>query len=62
MTSGGRESVWGLTYDTEHIVMTPSAVCARRDALSMSRFTGKERDTESGNDYFGGWSMWNGGW
>jgi len=30
-----------------------SAVCVRSAHFSRSRFTGKERDTESGNDYFG---------
>ena len=33
--------------------MTISAVCATTECFSRSRFTGKERDTESGNDYFG---------
>jgi len=33
--------------------MTPSAVCATPVCFSRYRFTGKERDTESGNDYFG---------
>ena len=32
--------------------MTLSAVCATTVRFSRSRFTGKERDTESGNDYF----------
>ena len=32
--------------------MTISAVCATTECFSRSRFTGKERDTESGNDYF----------
>ena len=31
----------------------PSTVCAITVYLSQSRYTGKERDTESGNDYFG---------
>jgi RHS repeat-associated protein len=30
-----------------------SATCASTVCLSRSRFTGNERDTESGNDYFG---------
>ena len=33
--------------------MTGSAVCATKLLFVRSRFTGKERDTESGNDYFG---------
>lgn len=33
--------------------MTLSAVCAIRVRFSHSLFTGKERDAESGNDYFG---------
>ena len=33
--------------------MTMSAVCASAVRFSRSRYTGKERDTESGNDYFG---------
>ena len=33
--------------------MTASAVCATRDCFFLCRYTGKERDTESGNDYFG---------
>jgi RHS repeat-associated protein len=32
--------------------MTPSAVCTTGSHFSRSRFTGKERDNESGNDYF----------
>ena len=32
--------------------MTQPAVCADRVCFSRSRYTGKERDTESGNDYF----------
>ena len=32
---------------------TNSTVCASNARFSPSRFTGKERDTESGNDYFG---------
>jgi hypothetical protein len=35
--------------------MTLSAVCATSEASNaQSRSTGKERDTESGNDYFEG--------
>jgi len=33
--------------------MTLSAVCASDVRFAPSRFTGKERNTESGNDYFG---------
>jgi RHS repeat-associated protein len=33
--------------------MTQSAVCASDVCFASSRFTGKERDTESGLDYFG---------
>ena len=33
--------------------MTTSAVCAKEHSQSRLHFTGKERDTESGNDYFG---------
>jgi RHS repeat-associated protein len=33
--------------------MMHSAVCATTVCFPPSRFTGKERDTESGNDYFG---------
>lgn len=33
--------------------MTISAVSAKEHAQSRSRYTGKERDQESGNDYFG---------
>ena len=32
--------------------MTHSAVCVVRVRFRQSRYTGKERDTESGNDYF----------
>jgi hypothetical protein len=36
--------------------MTISGVCTSTVCFSPSHFTGKERDTESGNDYFGdGW-------
>jgi RHS repeat-associated protein len=33
--------------------MTLSAACAKEHVQILSRSTGKERDTESGNDYFG---------
>jgi RHS repeat-associated protein len=32
--------------------MTPSSICATSVCSSQCNFTGKERDTESGNDYF----------
>ncbi|MGA9671014.1 MAG: RHS repeat-associated core domain-containing protein [Terracidiphilus sp.] len=32
--------------------MTGSDVCATTVCFLRSRYTGKERDTESGNDYF----------
>lgn len=35
------------------MVMTQSAICASEVRFASSRYTGKERDTESGNDYFG---------
>jgi len=41
------------TCDGASISTTPSTVCASTPRFSPSRFTGKERDTESGNDYFG---------
>jgi RHS repeat-associated protein len=33
--------------------MTQSTICASHPPFAPPRFTGKERDTESGNDYFG---------
>jgi RHS repeat-associated protein len=39
-------------YDDEHTTMTQSAICASDVCFAPTRFTGKERDTESGNDYF----------
>jgi len=33
--------------------MMTSSVCAINSGFSPSRYTGKERDAESGNDYFG---------
>jgi RHS repeat-associated protein len=46
-----------LTYDmapkTVRMVTTDAAVCAATVCLARYRSTGKERDTESGNDYFG---------
>ena len=35
------------------MVMTQSTACTSDACFARSRFTGKERDTESGNDYFG---------
>ena len=35
-----------------HTSMTLSAVCAATVCFSRSRYTGRERDSESGNDYF----------
>ncbi len=35
------------------VVMTQSAVCSSLMRFAPSSFTGKERDAESGNDYFG---------
>lgn len=35
------------------MVTTQFAVCACGSCFAASRFTGKERDSESGNDYFG---------
>ena len=35
------------------MTMTTSVACADEVSLPPSRSTGKERDTESGNDYFG---------
>ena len=35
------------------MTMTQSAVCAFDERFAPSLYTGKERDTESGNDYFG---------
>lgn len=37
----------------ETTAMTHSIVCAATMRFLPSRFTDKERDTESGNDYFG---------
>ena len=33
--------------------MTQSAICSSGVCFASSHFTGKERDSESGNDYFG---------
>jgi RHS repeat-associated protein len=35
------------------ISLTKPAICAANSLFSRSHYTGKERDTESGNDYFG---------
>ena len=40
-------------YDEDLMAMTQSAVCTTGVCFAPSRSTGKERDTESGNDYFG---------
>ena len=40
-------------YDEAHVTMTQSAACASDVRFALSRSTGKERDAESGNDYFG---------
>jgi RHS repeat-associated protein len=40
-------------YDANPTFMMPAALCATNLCLSGSCFTGKERDAESGNDYFG---------
>jgi RHS repeat-associated protein len=42
-----------LVYDEAHIVMTESSACASGACFAPSSNTGKERDAESGNDYFG---------
>jgi RHS repeat-associated protein len=45
---------WVYAYDARSMAMTLSAVCATGAVRSSRyRYTGKERDTESGNDYFG---------
>src|SRR5208282_6082023 len=40
-------------YDEEHTTMMQSAICASDVCFAPTRFTQKERDTETGNDYFG---------
>jgi RHS repeat-associated protein len=40
-------------YDERGIPTMLSAVCAVEVCFAASRYTGKERDSESGNDYFG---------
>src|SRR5271166_6198809 len=40
-------------YDFRSRSMTGLPVCATSVRFLQPRFTGKERDTESGNDYFG---------
>ena len=42
-----------LTWMEAPTFMTFSGVCATTVCFSVSRSTGKERDSESGNDYFG---------
>ncbi len=45
---------WSYAYDKKPFAMTPVSACANAElSTSPSRFTGKERDSESGNDYFG---------
>jgi RHS repeat-associated protein len=47
-------AVFGYAYDDEAIAMMPPAACSCSVAfLTAYKFTGKERDTESGLDYFG---------
>jgi hypothetical protein len=41
-----------IHYDSRSTCMTPSTGCAIAIHSKASRSTGKERDTESGNDYF----------
>jgi len=43
----------GIPLRHKPTCMTPSAVYANKSRFSRSRYTGKERDSESGNDYFG---------
>ena len=38
-------------YDAERLTMTQSAICAFDTRFAVPRFTGKEHDSESGNDY-----------
>lgn len=44
---------WDLSTTAAPTPTTPFTVCANTASFSRSSFTGKERDTESGNDYFG---------
>jgi len=43
---------WDSFTMAVRISMTVSGVCAITVCFSRSRYTGKERDAESGNDYF----------
>jgi hypothetical protein len=43
----------GFMYDRGATFRTVSAICTTTQCFSRYSFTGKERDTESGNDYFG---------
>jgi RHS repeat-associated protein len=53
-TSRSRYETWPWIYDTTLTYTTPLAICAtRKVSLYQFLFTGKERDSESGNDYFG---------
>ncbi|HET6207769.1 MAG TPA: RHS repeat-associated core domain-containing protein, partial [Terracidiphilus sp.] len=50
---GSDSGTWGCHYDERPTSMTASLACANEACFSRSRSTGKERDSESGNDYFG---------
>jgi RHS repeat-associated protein len=41
-------------YDASRFIYDCTPRFVHPSVLSLSRFTGKERDTESGLDYFGG--------
>jgi len=43
----------GYLYDSMSASTTHSAICASNTSFLLYGSTGKERDTESGNDYFG---------
>jgi RHS repeat-associated protein len=47
------ESYFNLPFGDGLTTMTPSGAPATADDATEHHFTGKERDTESGNDYFG---------
>ena len=51
---------WDSGTTQEDVDTTTSTACTTEHAQSRSRFTGKERDAESGNDYFG--ARYYGGW
>jgi hypothetical protein len=44
----------GIDIRLRSMFMTVSCVCAIAVRYSQPRYTGKERDSELGNDYFGG--------